>query len=355
MAEQSIWLFRIKNAAGQVIMNLTDAYDRDIRLSLNKSGEASFKYSLKSLYDYATSVNINMSQIFAEGINTLECLRNGTLVFAGQIEDTVSKLDATTDEVQVKALGWLNLLKKRHAGYSTNRVFAAVDAGTIAWTIINEAQQETNGDFGITQGTIQTSVTRTIIYIRKPIYEAIEEMSGADSGFDFEITPLKVFNVYYPAKYQDLTNTVIFKYGKDNFEKIERIRSSTDLYNNSLVLGQGWGSQELSAERDDVTSQGLFKKREKIDSYKDISNSAVLGDISQQIVDVLANVVPYYILSIHGNDATPAFTDYSLGDIVQVVIEEEFWSLNQAFRVFEKSIKIGNNDLESVSLTVGLI
>lgn len=355
MAEKSIWLYRIKNAAGEVILNLTDAYDRDLKLALNKAGEASFKHGMKSLYDSASKININMSQIFAEGINTLECLRNGTLIFAGQIEDTRSTLSHTDDEVQVKALGWLNLLKKRHAGFTTERVFTATDSGEIFWTVINEAQQDTNGDFGITQGNIDISIPRTISYVRKPILEIGDELSGADNGFDYEITPLKVLNIYYPAKYTDKTQTCIFKYGTDNFGKIERIRSATDLYNSSLVIGKGWGTQELSATRDDVTSQGVFKIREKIDSFKDMNNATVLGDISQQIIDVLGNVVPYYLLSVRGNDVSPSFDSYDVGDFIRVIVDRDFWNMDQSLRVFEKFIKIGNNDLEDITLTVGLI
>ena len=74
--------------------------------------------------------------------------------------------------------------------------YASTDAGEIAWDLIDNSQNQTNGDLGITKGIIETTQNRDRTYYNQNIMEAIVNLSNVIGGFDFEFTHNKVFNVY---------------------------------------------------------------------------------------------------------------------------------------------------------------
>jgi len=355
MAERSLWTFRIKDEDGNLITNLPKATKRVVNLGLNKAGEASFVYDLKELYDLALKVGgYSIKSLLGLGRHTLECVRNDEVMFAGQLLNLDQIMDATQRLVEVKALGWFWLLGERHAGLASDREFSDVDAGEIAWTLINETQSLTYGDFGITEGDIEASINRTITYSRKNLKEAIEELSGTENGFDFEIDVNKIFNVYYPMKGSDRTASVIYRF-PGNIEQIRELNDATELVNYAYALGKGWGDQELSTAKQNADSQSSLKRRERIYSYKDVENAAVLGDLAQQKIDEGKSVLSTYKMKVYGNDSTPSLEDFNVGDIIEVRLTDDRWSLTQQFRVFEEFIKIGDNDQEDITLIVGLI
>ena len=356
MTEYSNWTFRIKNASGDVIVNLLGAKKRVIKLGLNKAGEASFVYELEELHDLADKLGYSVNSLVGLGRHTLECLRGSTTYFAGQLIEMKKSLNADSAEVEIKALGFFWLLGTRYVGIDEDKEYTDTDAGSIAWDLINTVQIETYGDFGITQGTLQTSLNRTISYSRKSVKEAIEELAMADNGFDFEITASKVFNAYYPQKGSDISDSVVFRYPSNHVVKIEEIRDVSELANSVFAIGSGFGLEEVNAERDNVDSQMVFNIREKILPIKDMPNATVLGDIADQYLNMFGQVIPYYKIRFNNSDDfSPNLGSFNLGDSIGIKIEEDYFEVNQSFRVFEVVISIQDNDLEMVDLVVGLI
>ena len=198
-ALKSEWRYKIKNPnTGKFVANLINARERWLTQRLNDESEAGF------ILD-ADDANCN-STILNLGVNELYIYYNGTLKWAGQLVST--RKTAKGDDIywEVTAKDWVALLGKRFCGVENIRTFTTTDSGQIAWTLINETQTLANGNFGITLGTIEVSQTRSPSYDKKNVLEAIKELSnlGKDTesnyGIDFEVTPLKVFNVYYPYK-----------------------------------------------------------------------------------------------------------------------------------------------------------
>jgi len=354
--EASAWTFRIKDSSGTLVANLVKVQKRQIKLGLNKAGEAYFTYDLKDFYDLATTVNLTVKSLLGVGRNTLECVRNDEIIFAGQIVNANLSMGTENALLEVKALGWFWLLGLRYVGLTTDKSYSSIDSGSIAWDLIDTSQSETYGDLGITQGTIQTSVSRTITYIRKNIKEAIEELSGANNGFDFEITPNKVFNVYYPQKGTDLSTTIIFRYPGNIIKSIEEINDATDIANSILGVGSGFGLEEVNVQKDDISSQSIYTKRQKIVTVKDLNNAVVVGDIAQQEVNAFSQINPYFKLKLYGgNGITPSVEDFDVGDTIRLIINKSFWLEDQDFRIFEIYITIDELDVESVELIIGLI
>lgn len=163
--------------------------------------------------DKATNANLLVSQ------NELIIERNGVAIWGGQIVEVHKVADETTKKVRVYAKGFASLLDYRVTQLTVD--YIDTDAGTIAWGLINHTQTAGSyGDFGITEGTIESTVKRTREYPQYTnILRSIQELSDSLGGFDYEVTPDKVFNVYrsmgggdYNLFALDTDNNKILKY-----------------------------------------------------------------------------------------------------------------------------------------------
>lgn len=356
MAEFSQWTFYIRDEDGNKLANLVGAKKRRIKLGLNKAGEATFVYDLEDLHDFASDLGQTVNSLIGLGRHELVCTRNGTTYFAGQLTDMKKELNQDSAEVEIKALGFFWLLGQRFVGIDSAKEYTSQDAGSIAWDLINTVQSDVNGDFGITQGTIETSVDRTISYERKSVKEAIEDLALADNGFDFEVDENKVFNVFYPQRGQDNSDSIVFRYPSQHLNQVREIRDASELANKVHAIGSGFGLEEISAERDNTSSQSVFNIRERIEPIKDMPNATVLGDIADELVNRFGSIIPYYQLNfINSDDFVPNIGDFNVGDTIGLKIDEDYFEIDQAFRVFEIDIKIEDNDQEIVNLVIGLI
>jgi len=343
---KSEWRLLVKNGSGDTIASLTNARKRWLTQKLNKESEAGF------ILD-ADDDNCNTT-ILAVGVNELHIEYNGTLIWAGQIVSTKKIANGNDTYWEVLAKDWVALLSKRFCGVEDLREFVTTDAGTVAWTLIDETQSLTNGDFGITEGTIEASLNRSATYDKKNVLGAITELSNmgkdgeANYGFDFEITPLKVFNVYYPYK-GTIRNDVVFRY-PGNCENFEAFVNSWDIVNQEWGLGVHWTGVDAVVSRADATSQVTYKRREAIKTYGDVSVLAFLQDMVYQ--DVQWNKDPSTVIKFTSRvDAKTGILDYAVGDGVTVICDK--FDIDEWLWVYERKIDIGDNDEAVVSLLVG--
>jgi len=347
ITEKSNWKFIIKDGSGNNVASLVNARKRWFIQRLNDESEAGF--ILDADDDNCNSTILNL------GINELYIYYKEILIWSGQLVS--AKKIASGDDIywEVFAKDWVSLLGKRFVGIDKPLEYITTDAGEIAWNLIDTTQNEVYGDFGITKGTIQPSITRSPVYDRKNILEAIKELSNqgdessADTwGFDFEITPEKVFNVYYPYM-GTVRQGVVFRY-PGNCENFEALVDSWTIVNHEWGFGKHWTGNDAVVERSDVTSQAIYKRREKLKSYSDVSVLAFLQDMVWQDIQWLKE--PSQIIRFDARvDEKVKITDYNVGDGV-VVINDKF-NINELLWVFERKVEIDENDELNVRLTVG--
>jgi len=344
---KSEWVFKIKNSSGDWVANLENARNRWFIGRLNDQSEAGF------ILD-ADDDKCN-STILSVGVNELYIYYKGTLKWAGQLVS--ARKVANGDDIywEVLAKDWVGLLSKRFIGVTEPRIFTTEDAGTIAWTLIDETQSLTYGDFGITEGSIDVSLTRSPTYDKKNILEAIRELSnqgdeGASDtyGFDFEVTPEKVFNVHYPYM-GTIRNGVVFRY-PGNCESFEALVDSWGIVNQEWGLGQHWTGNTAIVSRTDATSQATYKRREAIKNYKDVSVLNFLQDMVWQDIQWLKD--PSTVIKIETRvDAKTGINDYDVGDGVSIVCDK--FDIDEWLWVYERKVEIDDSDELKISLTVG--
>jgi len=343
---KSRWRFLVKNSSGETIASLINARKRWFTQRLNAESEAGFILDADDDNCNTTILNI--------GVNELHIEYKNELIWAGQIVS--AKKIANRNDVywEVLAKDWVSLLGKRFCGVDDLREFTTTDAGTIAKTLIEEAQALANGSFGITYGTIEASINRTTTYDKKNILSAIKELSNmgqdgmASYGFDFEITPEKVFKVYYPYK-GTIRNEIVFRY-PGNCETFEAFTNSWDIVNQEWGLGTHWTGVSSVVSRADATSQTTYKRRETIKTYADMSVLAFLQDMVYQ--DIQWGKDPSTVVKFTSRiDKKSGILDYDVGDGVSVICDK--FDINEWLWVYERKIQIGDNEESTVSLTLG--
>ena len=200
----------IKNLFSLFVVNTQTGDEYDLPFEsigwteqLNRGKNLSVSLDYKTIDEIAKVYKRTALFILTGGTRELRIEKNGTPVYLGLISDVgFAKDDKALLRITVASVGFSTMLKKRRT--DDLRKFVQVDAGMIAWTLIDESQNSDPpySDFGITQGSITTSVDRDRTFRFAQLLDAIFKMSNENlkNGYDFEIDNLKKFNVFYPQK-----------------------------------------------------------------------------------------------------------------------------------------------------------
>jgi hypothetical protein len=319
------------------IGEVTNWFDLKFSRRLNDFGECTFSFSADDEL---------MIPLIALRRYQTKIYRNDSLVWAGEQVVNSGSLKANSDNKSViTSYEYLEQLASRYTG--AYRRFSSTDAGTIAWTLIDESQSLTNGDFGITQGTIETTKNRDRTYENKNILDAIKDLSAVIDGFDFELTPDKVFNVY-SQKGIDRSTTTVFDYGT-NILDVLVTENFGNPYNSSIVIGE-----DNRVERTDSTAASIYKLRQSLINASGVTEDTTLNDKGDSnnrkykgpLLKVSFGQIP---------GTSPSFGSLSLGDIVRIRVDRGIYNVSNNFRIYGYNVAVSQQNQESVSYTVGLI
>lgn len=277
--------------------------------------------------------------------------RDNVIVWAGEQAVRSSSLSAASDNlVTITCYDWLEQLNHRYTG--ANDRYSATDAGAIAWDLIDTTQGATNGDYGITQGTIETTTPRDRSYQNKNIMEAIIQLSEVEGGFDFEITHGKVFNVY-ERKGRDLSGAQVFDWASN----IEEVRLLTEDFsrpaNEAIVLGAGFGSSQLRRVRSDTSSQAVILLRQQRANEVDVSETGTLDAKGDALIAKWKKPILSLVFAQMPN-TLPTIGTLELGDTVKVRIKEGIYDIENGMRIFGWNVSIDDRGKESIIWEVAL-
>lgn len=280
---------------------------------------------------------------------TVWIYREDILIWAGEQAARQGSLDNKGDNwASITCYDWFEQLNTRYTGAS--RTFTGVDAGVIAWTLIDESQSETDGDLGITEGAIATTQDRDRVYFNQKISDAIIALSNVINGFDFEINTSKEFNVYESLGV-DRSNSVILEYGV-NVASVSLTEDFVNPVTRAIVLGDsGSFADPLRVERDDLTAQGLYKIRERIAVETTVSELGTLADIGDSLIRKYA--MPLVKVSLGIVRLSPNISDFALGDQIRLIIKSGIYDINEKYRVFAWGVNLNTDNTETLTLTLG--
>jgi hypothetical protein len=291
--------------------------------------------------------------------------RDGTLIWGGVLWGR--EYNSKTQRISFQAREFESYFERRRI--TTTTVFNATDQLTAVQTLITNAQAASGGNIGVQLGgeTSSINITRTYYgYERKTVYSAIQDLSKALDGFDFNIyvyydsngNPAKLLKLGYPRSGQvysttSLTipvfqlpgNVVEYSYPEDG-----AIAANT-------VYALGAGSNEGKLIKTAIDGSKLtdgWPLLEEAPSYSDISNATLLEQLAQGQVAVVSYPPTTVKLSITATQ-DPILGSFAVGDDARLLINDDRFpnGLDVVYRIVAMNVTAGeNNSPELVTVTL---
>lgn len=338
---------------GKFYADLSDiAMNRQVKVIRNQSDEITFDLNLDQFSQYCTAMKVKPAAVLATGVAEIRVYRLGNIVSAGQLMYWEADLgDDNNRKISCHAFGWFELFKQR----LTSNTYTNQTASFIAQDLISSTQSLTNGNYGVTIGVTpspdMTNLYDSITYDNKSIYDAIVEMSQENSGFDFEITWDKKFNIYYPSIGSSRSD-VIFTY-PGNVMDIKISSDASKLVNSLLARGKGFGGNQISTTVSDSASQTTYFLRQGTQDYSDVADPTQLTNLANGELAIYKQPLTLHSVvfdpSVSGNPSVGAL---HIGDQIQVVVSQLllYSDVNTFFKIDEIDLAIGDEGDEQVTL-----
>lgn len=318
---------------------------------LNSGKDAQINLDYKVVDEIAKAYNTDLHFLLSGGQRELWIEKNGTKIYFGVISDLGLNKDQDGGlSVVVASVGLTALLGKRRTG--AKRIFSNTDAGTIALTLINESQSSDTpySDLGISQGLIQSSVSRDRTFRFANIKDEIIQMSNVNlkNGFDFDIDNTKKFNIYYPQKGSNRDNIFFDEHNIISWDYRKPLILS--LANKVYVLGEGFNDDVIYTTRiSDTSYRSVFGTLEDVLAERDVKVLQTLQDKGDRYL--LDNQAPTVQLTINHLDDDPDIVNYDPGDSFRIRIDE-IGVINTYMRVIKRTVSIDSNQMAVVQLTL---
>lgn len=286
---------------------------------MNKGMDGSLSMSYTAFNRYATALNTTIDNILSGGFRTWRLFRDGQIFRRGVLSHTTIEAGQTgASTIVLYFTDYIGLLGARNT--PENKFYDMVDSATIAWDLIDEAQQQTNGNMGITQGTTETTVSRQRTFRYDNIRDEIVKMSNANqsNGYDFDIDNTLNFNIYYPTKGAEKPEIVFSQFNIDSYSLNRPLTAK--LANRVNVVGAGFSDDMVTATVQDTTPQTTWGLLEYSLSQKSVSREVELENRGNRELD--NRKLPKDVVNITTKDFNPEVTNYDLGDSVTVRLED---------------------------------
>ena len=295
--------------------------------------------------------------------------RNGILVWGGVIWGR--SYNSTSQELSLSAQEWMSYFSHRRVNQDLD--YTNTDQLVIAKDLILTAQSQPYGDIGVGYNTEGQTTSGVLVdrifynYELKNVFEAIQDLSRQDDGFDFAIDvsydlvtglPRKDFNTYYPRSGVAYTtaniNIPVFEFPAGNMVEYEYPEDGSLVANTIYTLGAGSNEGKLiSTAADTARFAEGWALLENTANYSDITDQTVLNNLAAaQVLAVsyppvtLKVVVPAY--------QNPEFGSYEVGDDCRVIITDDRFpsTLDAIYRIVGLSVQPGEDGPERVTLTL---
>lgn len=349
--ESSKYSVELVTPAGLLIADLSGrAMNRVLTKSRNEADSISWSLDLNEFERYCRLTGQLPQNVIIVDQTEVRIKRNSEYLSGGQINYCSTAITPDKQTIDIKASGFLNLFKDRYT--NVERIFTGVQATTIAATAINETQALTNGNFGITIGTLATVGVHDRTYRRTEIKDLLQNLTRVQTNaFDMEFMYNKVFNTY--VSIGSNRPDIIFEYPK-NIKSFTIPLDGTGVANEITALGGGFGEEaQTQAIVSDLGSQASYALRQKIITPNGVTEQTNLNDHAN--AELAAWSFPFELpqITLDGNIA-PFITDYGIGDYVRVIIKGYKWldHVDRTYRIEKFDLKIDNEDNEEVVLYI---
>lgn len=296
--------------------------------------------------------------------NAIYVDRNGTLVWGGIIWGR--EYDSESQTLSISAREFESYLERRRINSVLN--FANTDQLTIAQSLVANMQSAPYGNIDIQIG-VETSgilLDRTYYqYELKTYYNALQDLSRAEDGFDFNIlaeydgsgAPSKRLVLGYPRIGDTYSSTnpdsIMFEMPA-NIVSYNYPEDGSIAANKVYALGAGSNEGKLiSIQQDSTKFSNGWALLEEQANYSDVTDQTYLDQLALGQVNavsypptVIKIVVPAFV--------APEFGTYKIGDDARLKIQDVRFpnGLDEIYRIVGLSVQPGESAPERVTLTL---
>lgn len=308
--------------------------------------------------------NVNASTIPAKTAIYVD--RNGVLVWGGVIWGR--SYNSTEQRLSLIAREFESYFERRRITQTVS--FTNTDQLVIARTLIDDAQNVAYGDIGVITGS-ETSgilIDRTYYYYElKGVYPALQDLSRAEDGFDFNIKveydpiteePIKTLTLGYPrsGSIYDVNDpdALVFIFPAGNIVQYEYPEDGAIAANSVYAQGAGSNEGKLIENAQDATkfAEGWALLEDQA-NYSDITDVTLLQELALGQVNATA-YPPTVIKIVVPASITPEFGTYEIGDDARLIITDERFpeTLDAVYRIVALNVEPGENGPERVTITL---
>ena len=301
----------------------------------NKGVNATFLFERTALQPVADNYKVTIEYILSASYREIEIYDGATKIYAGYIAE-LTFFAGLVDEgnISVTSKGFFSLLEKRFLDNSLS--YLATDSADIAWNVIAYTQALSYGDLGITRGAHPATKDRDRTDLRyKNIADVIRGMDAdhVKDGYDFAVSPLKVFDIFYPKG--SYRQNIVLEEGF-NIDTYQVIKTFIDgMANQVIVTGSGQDeTNQLVVTRDsDSSYKETFFLLQDLLSESDVSVQTTLEDKGDQHLNVYQG--PRYTIVVTCKYDNPSWADFEVGDWIHLIMPT--YVIDGGYRVVRRS------------------
>ena len=310
----------------------------------------------------AAAFNVDAATI--PGRNALYVDKGGTLVWGGVIWGR--NYNSTEQTLSIDAREFESYFERRRISQDIS--FTNIDQLIIAQTLVTAAQAIPSGNIGVAVG-VETSgilISRDYYYYElKNLYSALQDLSRAEDGFDFNInvfydgsgTPSKTLELGYPrigtVYSANDPYALLFEF-PGNMVAYEYPEDGAIAANTIYALGAGSNEGKLISISSDATflADG-WPLLEDASNYSDVTDQTYLDQLAIGQVNAVS-YPPTTLKIIVPADIDPEFSTYNIGDDARIRITDNRFpnTLDEVFRIVGLTVQPGEDGPERVTITL---
>lgn len=345
MLNTPTWTVVLYDMSNQPIMDISSLISFNLTLVLNDVNEFSFTINTKKLEELCASIGTTPRQVLYPARTEIKVWRNNILKFGGLIATLNTTYEEDGSTTSVTADSYLQYFATR----LLKKDYSSTDRSQIAWDAINTVQSVSNGNLGVTHGTLATIYNSDLTADYQDVKSIIMGYTRYQPvTYDFEITPDKVFNTYTRLGSDKPEIELVYP---QNITSITVPRSSDTLYNKIIGLGSGIGKERLESIQQDTTSQLTYRVREKKELFNSVQLQATLDDNTEGVLEQSSGVLELPTISVTGDDLDIDTT--IVGDSVTVRIDGSTMcdDVNGLYRIYKMDISVDEDVNEKVGVS----
>lgn len=354
----TVFLQKVTRNSPAVITPLTplvEVFDLNITDSIDGIGGADVTVSTDELRRRASQVGTTVAELLEPGTVELVVAIGTQIVFTGPIGEI--EWSATDESVDISARGLLSYFEERRIGTGTTS-FVGQDIAAIMWALVDDAQGQSYGDYGITDNTTTAGTNLTVTFEKTDrVLESLRNLAGAEGAPEVWVDPERQLNTA-TSRGQDRRDLIRLTPGMMTSatwtNRDEQIATVVTVIGGDNGSG---GFYEGTAVTSDTTALSKYGRRELLIERKELTSDAQCEDYATRVVEAQARrseTIRAELLITP--DRQFSIRDLEVGDIVTVDLRApDLGQVIGSYRIINRTLNLVSETADSYKVRIDMV